>query len=212
MPFGSERSILSSIVSSLKPTGAKIIVATSENIENDSIAHFCQESKINYHRGSENDVFSRFKEIQEIENFDVIFRFTADNPFIDLEKLEEFYTLFSKDNLDYAYSTGMPLGMNFEIMRGSSLRKIESLELNADEKEHVTLKFKRDNRFKIKAYSIANYDCLRMTIDTPIDYAQASLIKIALGDVVNLKKIVELRDRNDWLFDMNKAIVQRNQF
>lgn len=210
MPFGSETSMLELITEALITTGATVIVATSENKENDPIEHFCESNSIKCFRGSENDVFSRFHEIQLKESFSTIMRFTADNPFIDLDKLNEFYLRFIDSGMDYSYSKGMPLGMNFEALKGSLLAKINELELSLDEREHVTLAVHRQESFNKTFIQLANSANLRMTVDTPIDYAQASLIKLSLGEKCSLKRILELKNLNPWLFELNKGVIQRN--
>ena len=210
MPFASESTLLGVIVETLITTGGTVIVATSENKENDPIEHFCKNNAIKCFRGSENDVFSRFHEIQLKESFSTIIRFTADNPFIDLNKLNEFYRKFIESDNDYAYSKGMPLGMNFEALKGSLLAKLNELELSLDEREHVTLAVHRQEIFSKTFIQLANSANLRMTVDTPIDYAQASLIRLSLGEKCCLKRILELKNLNPWIFELNKGVVQTN--
>lgn len=210
MPFASDTTLLGSITDALSSTGAQVVVATSENQENDPIAEFCEGKGIKYFRGSEHDVFSRFFEIQEQESFSTIFRFTADNPFIDLNKLSEFYQSFYEAGADYAYSKGMPLGMNFEVMKGSLLLELNNLYLSQEEREHVTLVIHRHDRFNKKLINIADAANLRMTVDTPIDYAQASLLKLELGDENDLNQILQLKKQNPWLFHLNQGVLQKN--
>lgn len=210
MPFASDTTLLGSITDALSSTGAQVVVATSENQENDPIAEFCEGKGIKYFRGSENDVFSRFFEIQEQESFSTIFRFTADNPFIDLNKLSEFYQSFLKAQVDYAYSKGMPLGMNFEVMKGNLILKLSDLELSQEEREHVTLIIHRHDRFNKLLINIADSAELRMTVDTPLDYAQASLLKLELGDDCSLNKVLSLKQQNPWLFQLNQGVLQKN--
>ena len=210
MPFASESTLLGVIVETLITTGGTVIVATSENKENDHIEHFCKNNAIKCFRGSENDVFSRFHEIQLKESFSTIMRFTADNPFIDLNKLNEFYRKFIESDNDYAYSKGMPLGMNFEALKGSLLAKLNKLELSSDEREHVTLAVHRQEIFSKTLIQLANSANLRMTVDTPIDYAQASLIRLSLGEKCSLKSILELKSLNPWIFELNKGVIQKN--
>ena len=161
-------------------------------------------------RGSESDVFSRFYNIQVEESFTNVFRFTADNPFIDLFKLKSFYHSFLESDVDYAYSKGMPLGMNFEVMKGNLLLDLSRFELSSEEKEHVTLIIHRRNEIKKADLVIADSADIRMTVDTPIDYAQASLIKSWLADRHDLGSILELKNEKPWIFSLNDGIIQMN--
>ena len=210
LPFSSDKPMLANIVSSLNSTGAKVIIATSVNPENDAIANFCIEQDIAYFRGSEEDVLSRFLSIQEAESFDTIFRFTADNPFIDLERLWQFYQIFLDSNVQYAFSTGMPLGMNFEVMKGDVLSELKDLNLEEDEREHVTLKFKRDDRFRKSSIALAEFSNIRLTVDTPLDYAQASLLYSKMNGEVSLGEILRLKKNFPWLFQLNDGVIQKS--
>lgn len=210
MPFASETTLLGKIVGALKTTGGTVIVATSTNKENDLIEQFCESKGVKCFRGSEDDVFSRFHEIQLKKSFSTIFRFTADNPFIDLGKLYQFYNTFLGSGMDYAYSKGMPLGMNFEAVKGDLFVKLNKLELTSEEKEHVTLVIHRLENINKSFIQLANSVDLRMTVDTPIDYAQASLLMSSLNDNCSLLNILELKDLNPWIFELNKGVVQSN--
>lgn len=210
MPFASETTLLGKIVGALKTTGGTVIVATSTNKENDLIEQFCESNGVKCFRGGEDDVFSRFHEIQLNESFSTIFRFTADNPFIDLGKLNQFYTTFVGTGMDYAYSKGMPLGMNFEAIKGDLFVKLNKLELTSEEREHVTLVVHRIENINKTFIQLANSAHLRMTVDTPIDYAQASLLMSSLDDNCSLLNILELKDLNPWIFELNEGVVQSN--
>ena len=210
MPFASEKTLLGGIVKALSLSGAKIIVATSVDQENDPIEQLCKSEGIKCFRGSEDDVFSRFHTIQDQESFKTIFRFTADNPFIDLSKLTEFYRSFDASDVDYACSTGLPLGMNFEVMKGRVVLDLNNLELDEDEREHVTLRVKRDDSFSKKSIVLGDSADLRLTVDTALDYAQVSLIFSKLGGDVNLNKILRLKKNFPWLFKLNKGVMQKS--
>jgi len=210
MPFASETTLLGKIVRALKTTGGTVIVATSTNKENDIIEQFCESKGVQCFRGEEDDVFSRFHEIQLNESFSTIFRFTADNPFIDLGKLYQFYNSFIGSGVEYAYSKGMPLGMNFEAVKGDLFVKLNKLELTSEEREHVTLVVHRLDNIKKIFIQLANSADLRMTVDTPIDYAQASLLMSSFDENCSLINILELKDLNPWIFELNKGVVQTN--
>lgn len=49
-----------------------------------------------------------------------------------------------------------------------------------------------------------------MPVNTPSDYAQASLLKLKLGDVCNLERILYLKQQYPWLFELNKGVLQKN--
>ena len=61
----------------------EIIVATSDDPKNDLLEKHIQSLGYPCERGSENDVLSRFYDIAEKYNIDIIVRITGDCPFID---------------------------------------------------------------------------------------------------------------------------------
>ena len=61
----------------------EIIIATSNNSEDDCIVEYCNRYKIKYFRGSELNVLSRFYEVSMMYNVTNIVRICADSPLID---------------------------------------------------------------------------------------------------------------------------------
>lgn len=209
MPFGSSQTLLDKICDALSNTGGKVVVATSGAVENDKIETFCNDYGIECYRGSENDVFSRFLEVQKKQRFRHVFRFTADNPFIDTDKLLDFFQQYQDQDLDFAYSKGMPLGMNFEVMKGVMLLKLAEMDLSQEEREHVTLRLHRESGFKKDEIALGAFPNFRMTIDTPIDYAQATLITQVLDPNSTIARLVELKEEHPWLFNLNAGVLQK---
>lgn len=48
-----------------------------------------------------------------------------------------------------------------------------------------------------------------MPVNTPIDYAQASLLKLKLRDDNNLEIILHLGQQNPWLFELKQDVLQK---
>jgi spore coat polysaccharide biosynthesis protein SpsF len=210
MPFGTQQTILGRICDSLLPLGGKIIVATSTLEENNAIENYCWEKEIECFRGSENDVFSRFYSIQEKHKFSNLFRFTADNPFIDQNKLLQFYNSFLTAELDYAYSKGMPLGMNFEVMRGEAISSLRNMNLSDEDREHVTLAIRRSDKFRKKEIRIAESKDYRLTVDSTADYLLSSTIFQVLGDSQpSLQNIESTFQQYSWLSSVNEGLLQK---
>lgn len=176
LPFISGKPILGHIISALKPLGGKLIVATSNRALNRPIQDFCKANQVACCLGDEEDVLSRFLTIQKENQFEYIFRFTADNPIVDTAKLMIFFNEFKEQDLEYAYSKGMPLGMNFELFRGQTLQSSAATALSTSDKEHVTPAIRRNKSCKSAEIRLDNLEGLRMTVDTPTDFALLSMI------------------------------------
>ena len=220
IPLDSNKSILYRIIESLKgynDSNYQIIVATSINQENDLIEEFCVSQEIRCFRGDEDDVLSRFIEINKSYDFDAIVRLTGDNPIIDTQILEKEINRHLKKSYDYSYSKGLPLGMNFEIINPSPLADLAGKSLSMPEKEHVTLFFRNNEKDYVINSPELNFNSeiekLRLTIDYPSDYLALSAI-IAVGMKENIEglDLVKYCLKNyAWIFQGNINNVQKVQ-
>lgn len=183
-----EKPLLWHVVNRLRPSThlQKIIVATTTSPQNAEIARWCQQSEIDFFRGSEDNVLNRFYEAATAFNLDTVVRITADDPFKDYQVMDAVIDLFQKENLDFAYNNKPPTfpeGLDIEVFTYKALAKAEKMSTDPFEREHMTQYFFRNSsQFKQKNYS-NNKDLshLRWTIDNIDDYNMAGLIYSALG-------------------------------
>jgi len=221
LPISSNVSILDRIIENIKATkyNNKIIIATSINSENDSIENKYKNDIVEVYRGDENDVLSRFIGICKKHQFDVVVRLTADNPFIDIELLDNLIKKHLTEKNSYTSSKNLPLGMNFEVVDPEKIIEIENKKLSTEDKEHVTLYIKNNYPISVHEYnSNISTKNARLTIDYPSDYALASIVYELLNNSkINttsslLEKIEELFEKYDWLKEINNSNFQKKQF
>lgn len=213
LPFPDGDSILNIIVSTLRKLKGTIIVATSGNQENESISDFCDSNQIDCFRGDEDDVLSRFLEIQKSNKFEHIVRLTADNPFVDYKTIQEVIDFHIKNNNDYTHSEGLPLGMNIEIMKGNALMDTEKYISNNQDKEHVTLILKREAKYKKGFYKIdKQINHYRLTIDTIQDFLMANVVMQVKENtgLEGVELVLNIRDNYPWIFESNANVFQKN--
>ncbi len=109
--------------------------------------------KIPFLIGDPEDVYSRFYILSlPLKDSDYIIRLTGDNPFFDgILLLKLLKWVKEHPYYDYIYPYGIPLGMGFEIIKVSALKKEREYPLLTSHKEHVTT-FIKENRslFSIK--------------------------------------------------------------
>ncbi|KVV13959.1 cytidylyltransferase domain-containing protein [Flavobacterium sp. TAB 87] len=218
MPLGSDFCLLDQIIISLKSSkrDASIYIATSENVENDVLEKTAIVNEVNYFRGSENDVLSRFISIIEQNFIDIVVRLTADNPVVDVSLLDETIDFHIKNKKDYTNTVGLPLGMNFEVIDANALLSLKNKNLTSQDKEHVTLYLKNSSEFTCESFKIGlqdKYNNVRVTIDYPSDYLVVSslfslylMTKIPLG----LRMIEYVVDRFPFLFECNQSNIQKD--
>lgn len=220
IPLGNGKPLLSWIVDEVKSSKYKpdIIIATSLNPENDVLGVFSEQQNVKCFRGAEEDVLSRFIAIAKNDNYDCIIRLTADNPIVDFKILDNTIAHHFNEVHDYTVTSGLPTGMNFEVIATSALLDLEHHDLTSAEREHVTLFVKNSGRYQTGTYSPAINPLLknlRLTVDYPSDYALLSNILAYNISSVNLKgiKLVEqLYNQYPWLFETNTANIQKIQF
>lgn len=148
----------------LQNQGANLIVATSKEKSDDKLVKVLVNEKINYFRGDLKNVFSRYLSIsKKYNNNDLILRATADNPLPDGYLVNTVIKHFNSIRNDYFGINhklhNLPKGISLEIFYAKKIIKIGKKILNADEKEHVTLKMYKNIKIPnllIKSIKIKN--------------------------------------------------------
>ena len=197
----------------------EIIIATSENIENDRIREFCIEESISNYSGCENDVLDRFyqaNKIIAIGNEDSIVRITADCPLIDPEIIDRVIEMHKDKKADYTSNVikpSFPDGLDCEVMGFSALTDSWINAKLKSEREHVTLYIKNHPElFHIESLeNDVNLSSLRWTLDEPEDYIlikeiYKNLYKDTKGFVT--ADIINLIDNNPALKTINSMHVR----
>jgi len=216
LPFPDGKPMLWWVVNSLKQSKlvTDVILATSKNKENDALEDYSKEIELQFLRGSENDVVSRFVQGAREYNLDVVIRLTGDNPVVDVHFLDELIERHISNKNDYTRSCGLPLGMNFEIISAEALIKIDEMDLSDSDREHVTLYFRNNNCKKEEVVFFGDEDLkqTRLTVDYPSDLAMMSLIFATLdkGSFPNIETVQKLKQLSPWIFEVNAINKQRD--
>ena len=165
-----QRNVLEFLIDRLLKTFSKnkIIIATTKFKRDNIICNLSRKKKINFFRGSENNVLKRYLDCAKKFKVKNIIRITSDCPLIDSKLIEKMRRLFILDKLDYLANTFPPTkskfpdGSDIEIFKFRSLLKISKLSKNDQDKEHVTNFFwKNTKKFKTKTINkkkdLSNY-------------------------------------------------------
>ncbi len=184
LPFCEEKPLLMVIIQRLKKfIKIPIIVATSESQKDNSIQEICEIENVPCFRGCESDVLLRFIDAAEYFNINKVIRICADNPFLDMELLQELINHFTANVSDYTsffLKNGTPTikthyGLFTEAVSLSALKRVHSYTNNPLYKEHVTnYIYENPDKFIINKLPIPNiltdYVNLRLTLDTKTDF------------------------------------------
>jgi len=177
---------------------AVIIVATSLLEKDSEIEQFCQANNVKYFRGSESNVLERYYLCAQKNNFDHIVRLTGDNPFIDIEELDNLISLHLDSCADYSRSFAvLPKGVGAEIFTFDALEKSHMHGTLENHKEHVNEYIEENETlFKISELQVIK-DKMRpeisLTVDTEDDYQKACYIfGKSTSDYITTQEAIEL--------------------
>ena len=193
-----------------------IIIATSQNEEDQAIAEFAMSQDIDYLRGDENDVLSRFVECIHKEKSDIVIRLTGDNPVVDFKIMDEVILTHINNKNDYTYTSNLPTGMNFEVVSSECLLEIFNKKLSPADREHVTLYIKNTDKYRKDEYcKNVNKELknIRLTVDYPSDFLVVSSLLSLLedNDSIDIEWIDKMLFQYPWLFHVNKENIQKKQ-
>lgn len=157
------------------------ILATTTNKNDDALVDWAIENNVLYHRGSEEDVLSRYYETAKKFNADVIVRITSDCPFIDFEVVDKVVEAHIKSDCDYTSNVHPPTypdGLDTEVFTFKSIETANKKARSQKDREHVTpFIWNKENNFKVQ--NVKNKEDnskLRLTLDNIDDYEFLKLI------------------------------------
>ena len=187
---------------------SKIIVATTKSPDDDYLCRYLKKRKINFFRGSNENVLKRFYDCAQEYKIDNCIRITADCPLIDVKILGQVIDLFEERKLNYACNTFPPTfpdGLDVEIFDKKSLIKTYRNAKKKYDLEHVTSYMRNKKRFKIgNLLSKENFSKLRWTLDEHDDYLflrelnkKINLVNASYNSIIRtLQKYPSLKDIN----------------
>lgn len=169
--------LLYTVVESVKklPFIDEIMIATTKAVADDPIAAAANNLGVLIYRGDSVNVLKRYKDASaDMEEEDLIVRFTADNPIYKVDTATKLYDFHVKENNDYTHIDGLSHIVP-EFLKVRALREIHSLVETDFDKEHVTPYLRKNkNIFKVQTLP-SDFDGLRgdydkyLTVDTQED-------------------------------------------
>lgn len=225
--FYGGKTLLETVISNLqKVAGAKIIVATSVNPNNDELEAFLKERGITVFRGSEDDVLSRFIGAAEANGIDGIVRICSDNPFLDwhgvaalIEKAKTSVADYIGYRINNTPSIKTHFGFWGEYVTLDALKRVAETTDEKPAHEHVTIHiYTHPDEFKCEWIDCPDFlqgrNDIRLTVDNFEDFENAQEVfdtlyennpDFGLEEVVNyIDEHAELRDSMKKMIDNNK--------
>jgi spore coat polysaccharide biosynthesis protein SpsF len=163
-----------------------LIVATSDQPDDDPIATLCEQQGIGIFRGSLSDVLGRYHgALSAFGPADHVVRLTADCPLADPDVIDGCIVQHLADGADYT-SNGVertfPRGLDVEVMTAVTLERAHREATALDEREHVTMHLYRNQQtFQLSHFvQDRSLGSLRWTVDTPEDLEMVRAVYLAL--------------------------------
>lgn len=177
-----------------------IIIATTENPNDDLLVEWAKNYNVNYFRGSEEDVLQRLIDAHEIMNTDIIVEITGDCPFTDPEIVDLAVETYKVNDCDYLTNcevSSVPPGLYVQVFSLNSLKKIGNIVKDLAVREHVSLYY-YENPDKYKIIHLMSPLKWRLPKDTRIylDYKE-DLTFLRMIDDYFAKKNIEFYYADD---------------
>ena len=191
----------------------KIIIATTQEKNDDVIVEFAKNKGLLYFRGDSLDVLDRYYQCAKTFSVDVIVRATSDNPVNDPEIIDELIKIFLNNKFNYATNElirSFPQGIFAQIMSFTTLENTWNNAKLPSEREHVSPYIEK-NKDKFKIYNLKHADNLshiRLTVDRENDllFVQKIIEQIKKKPIL-INDILKVLEKNPDLLEINKNYV-----
>ncbi|MBQ3033657.1 MAG: glycosyltransferase family protein [Deferribacterales bacterium] len=215
LPLGG-KSVLGNVIDRAKKACPLVIVATTEEKDDDLTVREALKYGAEVFRGSLNDVLLRYVAAAEKFSLDRVVRITSDCPCIDGDIILGVLQLLEKSGADYASNVEnrtFPHGMDTEAFTMGALLRSHRDEICPEIREHVTLHIRRSDNYKKAHYVTENpASNIRITLDTHEDYTALQAVFALLGGEFSWQDIAALYQKHPWLYEINGGVYQKNVF
>jgi len=177
---------------------SNLVIALPDSAENNELAEWCILNQLDFFRGSSSDLLKRFNDVLESRRENIIFRITADCPFVDPEIVEKCFEIFTESKVDYLRtSPSYPDGLDVEVFTKSVLQFAHQNATSSYDREHVTPFIRNQNSYRVgELASPVDLSNIRITLDEPADLVVLNEIAKHFGhfdfrfdDIVKLVKL-----------------------
>jgi spore coat polysaccharide biosynthesis protein SpsF len=191
----------------------KIVVATTENEEDDEIERVAEGMGITVFRGSEHDVLDRYYQAAKAHGANPVVRLTADCPLLDPDEVDRVVRSFAASpDLDYL-GTGKtyPEGYGTEVFTYEALQRAWEEASLSSEREHVTSYiWDGDDRFVVGRIELPHDRSeIRVTVDRPVDVEVVTKIINDIstpGELIGIEDVFAYLEKNSEIASLNGDI------
>ncbi|NEU32299.1 NTP transferase domain-containing protein [bacterium LRH843] len=199
----------------------QIVIATTTKETEQPIIDLCKRLAVNYYRGSEADVLSRYYEAANHYQADVIVRLTSDDPLVDPDIIDKAILQYMSHNNKYDYVSNStlrtyPLGLDVEVFSLNALEIAHREAVSSAHREHVTpYIYLHPNKFNLGSITHdTDLSSIRLTVDTHEDFTFMERLIEGLykkkQEHFILEDIIKLLQQNPKWLQLN-AHIQQNK-
>lgn len=163
-----------------------LLVATTEEREDDAVADVARERGCDVLRGSVDNVLSRYVTASEQLRPDVMVRITADNPLTEPSTADRCIERLFEQGADYCYTARYPVGTGVDAFTARALEEVAKRAARPTHLEHINAVILENYLdFAIASVAATGAVCrpdVRVTLDTVRDLEHLGSIFERLDD------------------------------
>ena len=192
-----------------------IVLMTSTNPQDDPLVEIAKKNKIEYFRGSEEDVLLRMRDCARFFKVDLIISVTADDPLKEPIFIKQMVQKYLKEKFDFCEIEGLPNGCESCAVTKKALEKVCQIKKESDTEIWGNY-FRKTGMFKCKVMKVEDPSIYRpnyrVTVDTPEDFELVTKIFKILSKqkkYFNVYDVCKLLDNKPDLVKINAHIQQK---
>ena len=192
----------------------RIILATSQDTNNQSLVDHVQGLGYEVYQGSEDDVLDRYYQAACIVQPKIVVRITGDCPLVDRAIVDRAIDTFQQSKVDYLSNVSPPTypdGLDVEVFSFQALAKAWELSSQIHEREHVTPYLRESGKFQLLGINHPeDQSDKRWTVDEPEDFEVIKNIfeHFAPRQDFSWLEVLTLEQNQPELFSANQHLIR----
>ncbi len=171
-----------------------IVLCTSTNSQDDSLAEIAEKNSIEYFRGSEDDVLYRYLKAGDKFNVDFAVIALGDATFVDPSYIDKTIEFFKKTDADFIKIPELPIGAFTYGLKIEAVRKVCEMK-DASDTEVWGGYFAKPGIFNVRELKVKEEELrhpeIRLVVDYPEDF---ELIKEIYNRLYQERKTISLKE------------------
>tara|TARA_B110000438_G_scaffold169307_1_gene161807 strand:- start:14643 stop:16670 length:2028 start_codon:yes stop_codon:yes gene_type:complete len=192
----------------------QIILATTIDIRNQSLANHVRKLGYEVFQGSENDVLDRYYQAAKPHQPDTVVRITGDCPLIDPILVDETIVAYEEQGVDLLSNAHMPTypdGLDTAVFSFSALELAHQRATSSYDREHVVPYILESGQFKLGNISHPiDYSAERWTVDEAVDFGVITNVFRHFHPRTDFSwlEVLTLRQQHPMLFQANQHLTR----